>query len=585
VRAVCCALLSAVVLCGWAATRADALLYWGSPNADAITKASLDGSGSTARAVDGAGLPRGVAVNGTHIFWTTSGAIGRANIDGTGVNASFITGANGAGGVAVNSTHIFWVEHDGNKIGRANIDGTGVNHDFIVLAAGGLPSEIAINATHIFWANSAGAIGRANINGTAVNKTFISGVGRPDGVAVNPTHIFWVNTDTDMIQRASLNGTNINASFINTGVADANDLAVTPTHIYFSDHPQGGAFNRIGRANLDGTGINANLFTSLLTVAGLAAAADVFAAPVVTTGPATTVNATNADLNATINAGGTATTYKYEYGPTTAFGTVVPATGTLSAGSAWTAVAQPPQAIWDLTPGTTYYHRACANNSVTGPSVANQVCGAVQAFTTVGTIAPSATTGAATAVTGTTAQLAGTINAHASATAYVFEYGTTTAFDKITAPTGNAGSGTAGLAVSAGASGLAPHTTYFYRLVATNSQGTTRGSVMAFTTGGTPSAPVVTTGAATNIFPAAATLTGTVNPQGQATSYTFEFGTTTSFGRITSVQSAGSFGGPVQVSIQATGLGSNTTYLYRLVATNATGTTTGPVMSFKTASL
>ena len=57
--------------------------------------------------------------------------------------------------------------------------------------------------------------------------------------------------------------------------------------------------------------------------------------PVVTTDPATSVTSNSAALNATIDAGGSATTYKYEYGPTTAFGTVVPTAGTLNAGAAF----------------------------------------------------------------------------------------------------------------------------------------------------------------------------------------------------------------------------------------------------------
>ena len=212
------------------------------------------------------------------------------------------------------------------------------------------------------------------------------------------------------------------------------------------------------------------------------------------------------------------------------------------------------------------------------------MCGAVQSFTTSGTSVPSVSTTTATAITNAAAQLNGTVNAHGAGTAYVFEYGTSTAFGTV-APvlSGNAGSGTASLPVSTSLSGLQPRTTYYYRLVATNSQGTTTGAVQSFTTTGAATAPAVSTAAASNLTQTGAVLRGTVNPRGQTTSFTFEYGTTTSFGQITSVDNAGNHSSIVPVSLPVSGLTPNTTYLYRIVATNATGTSVGAVMSFTTA--
>jgi hypothetical protein len=100
---------------------------------------------------------------------------------------------------------------------------------------------------------------------------------------------------------------------------------------------------------------------------------------------------------------------------------------------------------------------------------------------------------------------------------------------------------------------------------------------------GPPLAPAVTTGAASNITPASATLSATINPLGQVTSFTFEYGTTASFGQISAIDSTGD-GLPATrpVSLPVSGLTPATTYRYRIVATNATGTTIGPVMSFDT---
>ena len=298
--------------------------------------------------------------------------------------------------------------------------------------------------------------------------------------------------------------------------------------------------------------------------------------PAADTDPASSVVANGATLNATVNPHGIATDYKYEYGTTTAFGTVI---GAFSAGTGTTGAPQP-RAITGLAPNTTYLYRVAARHGANP-----QTLGQVRAFTTGGgPTAPAAVTGASSSITGTGATVAGTVNAHGQATAYIFEYGTSTNFGSISEPTG-AGASTGDLPVTAPLTGLAPGTTYYYRLVATNATGTTSGAVGSFTTTGS-SAPVVTTGAASALTTTGATLSGTLNPKGAFTTFTFEYGTTTAFGNITAVD--GMLATPAvnqPVSMPVSGLSLGTTYLYRLVATNTNGTTTGDVMAFTTPSV
>ncbi|MEJ7707370.1 MAG: fibronectin type III domain-containing protein [Nocardioidaceae bacterium] len=97
-----------------------------------------------------------------------------------------------------------------------------------------------------------------------------------------------------------------------------------------------------------------------------------------------------------------------------------------------------------------------------------------------------------------------------------------------------------------------------------------------------PQAPAVVTGSATGVGPDGATLTGTVNPQGAATTYHFEYGISTSYGNATTSSSAGSAATAQDVSAALTGLSPSTTYHYRVVATNTTGTTNGDDRSFTT---
>src|SRR5437773_6715901 len=82
------------------------------------------------------------------------------------------------------------------------------------------------------------------------------------------------------------------------------------------------------------------------------------------------------------------------------------------------------------------------------------------------------------------------------------------------------------------------------------------------------SAPTAITGPVETLGATTATVTGTVNPNGQATNRYFEYGTTTSYGSKTASVGVGSGTANVDVSAALAGLAPGTTYHYRLVATN-----------------
>ncbi len=103
---------------------------------------------------------------------------------------------------------------------------------------------------------------------------------------------------------------------------------------------------------------------------------------------------------------------------------------------------------------------------------------------------------------------------------------------------------------------------------------------LAESIGGT--APVVGTRSATSMGETETTLNGTVNPNGAATGYLFEYGPTSSYGSSTASASAGSGTGVQEVSKAISGLAGGHTYHFRIVATNPTGTTRGEDQVFTT---
>jgi len=96
----------------------------------------------------------------------------------------------------------------------------------------------------------------------------------------------------------------------------------------------------------------------------------------------------------------------------------------------------------------------------------------------------------------------------------------------------------------------------------------------------TPS-PAVTTKPATNVASVSATLNGSVNPRGSTTTVYFQWGTTTTYGHTTAIQTkTGNTSLPITANIS--GLSASQLYHFRIVATNGGGTSFGTDRTFTT---
>jgi hypothetical protein len=94
--------------------------------------------------------------------------------------------------------------------------------------------------------------------------------------------------------------------------------------------------------------------------------------------------------------------------------------------------------------------------------------------------------------------------------------------------------------------------------------------------------PLAVTGPATGVNFNSATLTGDVTPNGFDTTASFEWGPDTSYGSSTPAEFVGNGSDAIPYSAGLTGLTSETTYHYRLVATNPMGTSYGADAEFTT---
>ena len=198
---------------------------------------------------------------------------------------------------------------------------------------------------------------------------------------------------------------------------------------------------------------------------------------------------------------------------------------------------------------------------------------------------PSATTNSASNIGQNYATLNSSVNPNNSNTNIWFEYGTTQSLGN-TIGNQSIGNGSSIIYPTAYLSGLTSNTTYYYRVVAQNSYGTSYGSILSFTGGlsisGTGNYPNVTVSPATYIATNSAFINGFVNPNNSLTTTWFEWGIDLNLSNKTQIQSAGAGAISVPMAYILSNLYPSTTYYFKLVGQNQYGTSYSDILKFTT---
>jgi hypothetical protein len=164
---------------------------------------------------------------------------------------------------------------------------------------------------------------------------------------INATHTnfsnYWTSgTSSQFVDGGGNQGTP--PKFVNPADGDYRQAAWSPTIDAGLNDPFSGPFDVDGDPRTVGTtDIGADEFV---------------VAPAATTGPASALTDHSAALSGSVNANGAPTSYRFEYGPTTAYGSSTP---TVGAGSGTGAVAAA-ATLTGLSPATTYHYRLVATN-------------------------------------------------------------------------------------------------------------------------------------------------------------------------------------------------------------------------------
>jgi hypothetical protein len=282
------------------------------------------------------------------------------------------------------------------------------------------------------------------------------------------------------------------------------------------------------------------------------------------------------------------TSCTFEYGPTEGYGSHGTCEPEALEGEGEQLVSS---ALSGLAAGATYHYRVVVANA-TGTTE-----GGDETFTTPSLEAPTVVSEGVSGLTSTDVSLEAQVNPNYQEATYEFEYAANEALTgAVMVPGGSLPAGAE--AQPAGpvdvGGGLAPGTTYYYRVVTGNGTGVSRGPIERFTT---LAEPVASTGQAAELTRTTAMLEGTVNPVGAATRYYFAYIDRASYaaaiargapnpyaggGRTAEGTADAGYGTLPAGPLRGEELRAGTTYDYALVATNSVGSVIGPDGFFTT---
>jgi virginiamycin B lyase len=258
------------------APSARAAVYWG--NGGAIGAANLDGRlrmhGYFRPDYPTFGPISAVAVSPDYLYWSGAFGIGRLPLYGPEIAETLVRAGPVVTGLAVDGSHLYWTTLNGTSIGRANLDGSDQLPQFIPDIE--KPCGVAVDGSFVYWGDLF-RVGRARLDGSGVEKNFIS-TDPACGVAVDRNYLYWGDAGGPAIMRAPLGGKGAEA--LTEGIGSVSALAVDGGHVYWTADTEGVAPQAaIGRVGLAGDSPEPNWLTTNVSNAVYGVAVDALPSP------------------------------------------------------------------------------------------------------------------------------------------------------------------------------------------------------------------------------------------------------------------------------------------------------------------
>jgi hypothetical protein len=600
---------------------------------------AITGAPGSAPAPGPFGFPFAVAADGSNDLWVSD--TGKGVLDKFDSSGSFLLQASGVGGwaptgsylqgmaVDTSSEAVYVADSNHDDIWKLNAAGTvvgSIHGDESTWGAGCCYINVSVDNTggpgdgELYISSGERGVFRVNPSGAPVNFTasgdYITGnqlTGIPTGqavvttehfslikgVAIGPNHDIYVLTrNPTLVHQFDAAGNYIRTFNEVDGdtIRNSSDISIDPTngHVLVAQEAYPSA---VWEFESDGSflqEVEASPAFSAPTRLAVAPSGSLYVSdgqvvkvfskdfpiPKITYGAPTDQTQTSAVVHASIdpNNGGPVVSCQIEYGPDNSYGSTAPCSPDPSGGS-FNEVTDVSATISGLTTEQEYHYRFVAGNA---DAVRRGADRTIIPHWVMGLETEPASEYAPTSV-----RLNGRFTGNGAHTTYHFEWGKDSSYGNST-PEEDAGSPSGPTTVGSTLAGLAPVTTYHYRVAAKNPDGESKGDDEVFTT--PPLAPVLSEWV-TDVHSDSVLLHGRINPGGGPTTYHFEYVDETQFeasgfteaAQVPLVDGTIEAGFEfVEVDDKAVPVQPGTTYHYRLVATNSYRTVVGEERTFRT---
>ena len=203
---------------GIAVDAASDKIYWIEKTGDRsgrIRSADLDG-GNVRLVAELTSVPMGIAVDGANgkLYITNGwGRVQRFDVDGSNFRGNFVKGLSAPRGIAIDAAggKLYWTEQTGERTGKIQSADLKGNVRLVAELTSGFPMGIAVDGAKgkLYITNSWGRVQRFDVDGSNFRGDLVEGLSAPQGIAVDAAagKVYW--TARGKIQRANVDGSNI----------------------------------------------------------------------------------------------------------------------------------------------------------------------------------------------------------------------------------------------------------------------------------------------------------------------------------------------------------------------------------------